>query len=429
MQRADPSRIIRLFDRHRRAGSLAQNHEYVHAPLLTPPPEPPQPPEFELHLLDDLSGVDAADWNRLTDVHPLLSHEFFHALHSTGCASDDSGWLPRFLTLWDRAAPDPASASAALRLKAAMPLYLKSHSYGEYVFDWAWADAYQRHGLAYYPKLLAAIPFSPVSGPRLLATTDAERSALLRAALALARDTSSLHILFPQAEEATLMQSEGMMLRSGVQFHWNNPGYASFEEFLAQMSHDKRKKIKQERRKLRDAGASFRRLRGNEIEEHDWAFFARCYQRTYREHRSTPYLNLEFFQRLGQTMPQHALLIVAELDGKPIASALNLYSQETLYGRYWGALQYLPCLHFETCYYQALEFCIEEGIKVFEGGAQGEHKLARGFLPVKTQSAHWLAHPEFSDAVERFLEREQLGIARYVDELNEHSPYKAGDAD
>ena len=397
--------------------------------MLTRPPGLTQSPELDLRLLENLSGVHAADWNRLAAGHPLLSHEFFHALHSTGCASADSGWLPQFLTLWDKTAPGNAGGPTAPRLKAAMPLYLKSHSYGEYVFDWAWADAYQRHGLAYYPKLLAAIPFSPVSGPRLLATTDAERSALLCAALALARDTSSLHILFPQAEEATLMQSEGMMLRSGVQFHWNNPGYASFEEFLAQMSHDKRKKIKQERRKLRDAGASFRRLRGNEIEEHDWAFFARCYQRTYREHRSTPYLNLEFFQRLGQTMPQHTLLIVAELDGKPIASALNLYSQETLYGRYWGALQYLPCLHFETCYYQALEFCIEEGIKVFEGGAQGEHKLARGFLPVKTQSAHWLAHPEFSDAVERFLEREQLGIARYVDELNEHSPYKAAEAD
>jgi predicted N-acyltransferase len=305
-----------------------------------------------------------------------------------------------------------------------MPLYLKSHSYGEYVFDWAWADAYQRHGLRYYPKLLAAIPFSPVSGPRLLAASDAERTALLRAALALARNTSSLHVLFPQPAEAALMRSAGMMLRSGVQFHWTNPGYGSFDDFLSQLAHDKRKKIKQERRKVRDAGVSFRRLRGAEVTERDWAFFASCYQRTYREHRSTPYLNLEFFQRLGQTMPQHVLLIVAERDARPIASALNLYSRETLYGRYWGAQEYLPCLHFETCYYQALEFCIEQNIKVFEGGAQGEHKLARGFLPVNTQSAHWLAHPEFSDAVERFLEREQKGVARYVDELNEHSPYK-----
>ena len=381
-----------------------------------------QLPKFELRVLDDLSGVDAADWNRLARGHPMLSHQFFHALHQSGCASADSGWLPQFLSLWDRAGEKSADAPA--RLRAALPLYLKSHSYGEYVFDWAWADAYHRHGLAYYPKLLAAIPFSPVSGPRLLAVDDSARAALVDAALAFAQNTSSLHVLFPQPQEAVLLRAAGMMLRSSVQFHWNNPGYASFEEFLSQMSRDKRKKIRQERRRVGDAGAKFRRLRGAEIQESDWAFFARCYRRTYREHHSTPYLTLEFFQRLGQTMPGNLLLIIAELNDRPIASALNLYSQETLYGRYWGAMQYLPCLHFETCYYQALEFCIEENIKLFEGGAQGEHKLARGFLPVKTLSAHWLAHPEFSDAVERFLEREHQGIARYVDELNEHSPYK-----
>jgi len=386
-------------------------------------------PEFRARVLDDLSAVDPADWNRLAAGHPMLSHEFFHALHQSGCATADSGWLPQFLTLWDEAAPGDARGLPASRLRGAMPLYLKAHSYGEYVFDWAWADAYQRHGLAYYPKLLAAIPFSPVSGPRLLAATDAERTALARAALALAQNTSSLHVLFPQPQEAALLQTKGMMLRSSVQFHWTNPGYACFDEFLAQMSHDKRKKIKQERRKVHAAGVRFRRLRGTEIKEGDWAFFVRCYKRTYRAHRSTPYLNLEFFQRLGKTMPQHVLLIMAEREGRPIASALNLYSQETLFGRYWGAEEYLPCLHFETCYYQALEFCIEQGIKLFEGGAQGEHKLARGFLPVKTLSAHWLAHPEFSDAVGRFLEREHQGIERYVDELNEHSPYKGAAED
>ena len=381
-------------------------------------------PEIHARVVDDLAGVDAADWNRLAGGHPLLSHQFFHALHQTGCAAADSGWLPQFLTLWDEGARGDENQIPARRLRAAMPLYLKSHSYGEYVFDWAWADAYQRHGLAYYPKLLAAIPFTPVSGPRLLAASDADRAALVSAALALAQNASSLHILFPQPQEAALMQAAGMMLRSSVQFHWRNPGYASFDEFLAHMSHDKRKKIRQERRKVRDAGVSFRRLRGDDIKESDWTLFARCYNGTYRAHRSTPYLSLEFFRRLGQTMPQHLLLVVAELEGKPIASALNLYSQHTLFGRYWGALQYLPCLHFETCYYQALEFCIEQNIQVFEGGAQGEHKLARGFLPVKTLSAHWLAHPEFSDAVERFLEREHLGIDLYVDELNEHSPFK-----
>jgi len=380
-------------------------------------------PEIHARVLDDLSGVDPSDWNRLALGHPMLSHAFFHALHQSACATADSGWLPQFITLWDEA-PDAAAGSPPPRLRAAMPLYLKSHSYGEYVFDWAWADAYQRQGLAYYPKLLGAIPFSPVSGPRLLAATDAERAALVRAALALARNVSSLHVLFPQPAEAALMQSAGMILRSGVQFHWTNPGYASFDEFLEQLSRDKRKKIRQERRRVSDAGVSFRRLCGSDIKEDDWVFFARCYNRTYREHRSTPYLNLEFFRRLGLTMPQHVLLVVAERNGRPIASALNLYSPDTLYGRYWGAMEYVPCLHFEACYYQALEFCIERNIRVFEGGAQGEHKLARGFLPAQTLSAHWLAHPEFSSAVERFLEREQRGMARYVDELNEHTPYK-----
>ena len=310
-------------------------------------------PELRVRVLEDLSGVAPSEWDRLAGAHPMLSHAFFHALHQTGCAAADSGWLPQFITLWDQAPSGEGGAGGTLaspRLRAAMPLYVKSHSYGEYVFDWAWAEAYQRHGLEYYPKLLAAIPFSPVSGERLLACTDEERAALIRAALALAKNTSSLHVLFPQPAEAELLQSAGMMLRSGVQFHWNNPGYASFEAFLSQLSRDKRKKIRQERRKVQDAGVRFRRLGGKEITEEDWAFFARCYDRTYREHRSTPYLNLDFFRRLGQTMPQHVLLIVAELDGRPIASALNLYSAQTLYGRYWGAVEYLPCLHFETCY-------------------------------------------------------------------------------
>ena len=382
-------------------------------------------PKTQIRVLDDLSEVDASEWNRLAAGHPMSSHEFFQALHQSGCAGDASGWRPQFLTLWQGDSRERTNQSARRCLLAAMPLYLKSHSYGEYVFDWAWAEAYQRHGLEYYPKLLAAIPFSPVSGPRLLATTDAERATLVRSALALSQRVSSLHVLFPQPQEAALMQAAGMMLRTSVQFHWTNPGYATFDEFLAQMSHDKRKKIKQERRKVREAGVRFRRLRGDEIKERDWVLFTRCYNHTYRAHHSTPYLNLEFFERLGESMPRHVLLVVAELAGKPIASALNLYSPHTLYGRYWGALEYVPDLHFETCYYQALEFCIEQGIRSFEGGAQGKHKLARGFLPVKTLSAHWLARPEFADAVERFLEREQMGIERYVDELNEHTPFKS----
>jgi predicted N-acyltransferase len=369
-----------------------------------------------VRILDSLAAVDAAQWDRLAGGHPFLSHAFLHTLHETGCACEASGWLPQFVTLWN----DDT-------LVGALPLYLKTHSYGEYVFDWAWADAYNRHGLDYYPKLLSAIPFSPVSGPRLLAADAATRRALIDAALALAHRLSSLHCLFPSEDEALEWQAAGMMLRQGVQFHWENRGYRDFEDFLAQLSHDKRKKIRQERRRVREAGVVLHRLCGNDITAGHWRFFTRCYNLTYRAHHSTPYLNLAFFERLGATMPDKVLMILAERDGVPLAATLNIYTQEALYGRYWGAIEHVPMLHFEACYYQALEFCIERGIKVFEGGAQGEHKLARGFLPTKTWSAHWLQHPSFANAVEDFLAREARGINRYVDELNDHSPFKSSD--
>jgi len=367
-----------------------------------------------LKVVDSLGAIDPEAWNALAAGHPFLRHEFLHALHETGCACDRTGWSPRYITLWQSES-----------LVGAMPLYAKSHSYGEYVFDWAWADAYHRSGLAYYPKLLAAVPFSPVTGPRLLARDHASRSILVRAALELAREVSSLHVLFPSENEAREMEEAGMMLRRAVQFHWENRGYASFDEFLADLASAKRKKIRQERRRVREAGARIRRLVGREISDEDWRFFTRCYNGTYRAHHSSPYLNLDFFRRLSESLPEHVLMVVADLEGKPIASALNIFSRDVLYGRYWGSIGHVPLLHFETCYYQALEFCIERGIRIFEGGAQGEHKLARGFMPTRTWSAHWLRHPEFSDAVEKFLARESKGIERYVDELNEHSPFRA----
>jgi predicted N-acyltransferase len=303
-------------------------------------------------------------------------------------------------------------------------MYLKSHSRGEYVFDWAWADAYHRHGLDYYPKLLAAVPFSPVTGPRILARDAATRTRLAAAALELARSASSLHVLFPEPGEAQELQRLGMMIRRGVQFHWRNDSYRSFDDFLARLAHDKRKKIRQERRKLGESGISFRRLVGRDITPEHWKFFTRCYNGTYRAHHSTPYLNLAFFQRLGETLARNVLLVLAEFEARPLASALNIFSRDVLYGRYWGTLRYVPNLHFETCYYQAIEFCIERGIDVFEGGAQGEHKLARGFHAVETCSAHWLKHPAFADAVEKFLDREAAGVERYIDELNERSSFR-----
>ena len=366
-----------------------------------------------LRVLETLAGVAPDEWNALAENHPFLRHEFLHAMHQTGCASERTGWVPQYLSLWRDG-----------RLAGAMPLYLKEHSRGEYVFDWAWADAYHRHGLEYYPKLLCAVPFSPVTGPRLLAPTRDTRQRLARAAMELAKSTSSLHVLFPDADQAEEFAARGMMLRRGVQFHWRNENYRSFDDFLARLSHDKRKKIKQERRKVQEAGLALRRLEGRDIGEEHWRFFTRCYNGTYRAHHSTPYLNLTFFQRLGEVMPENLLLVVAELDGKPVASALNVVGGGVLYGRYWGSIGYVPNLHFETCYYQAIEYCIERNISVFEGGAQGEHKLSRGFSPVPTVSAHWLKHPAFSDAVEKFLDRESQGVEQYIDELTDRSPFR-----
>jgi predicted N-acyltransferase len=369
-----------------------------------------------IRIVDTLEAIEPRAWNALAAGHPFLRHEFLHALHDTGCACERTGWAPRYLTLWRENA-----------LVGAMPLYLKSHSYGEYVFDWAWAEAYHRHGLTYYPKLLGAVPFSPVTGPRLLAQDSTTRALLAHGALELAREASSLHVLFPTETEARELEAAGMLLRRSVQFHWENRGYASFEEFLADLASAKRKKIRQERRRVQEAGVRIRRLTGADVTEAHWRFFTRCYNSTYRAHHSSPYLNLALFLRLGETMPEHILMVIAEMEGKPVASSLNLFSPTTLYGRYWGSVTHVPLLHFEVCYYQAMEFCIERGIRVFEGGAQGEHKLARGFMPVQTWSAHWLQRPEFSNAVAKFLASESAGIEGYVDELHEHSPFRQND--
>jgi hypothetical protein len=376
---------------------------------------------YRTRIVSSLAEIGQAEWDALVaaqpDANPFLSFAFLHALHETGCASAKTGWKPQYLTLWQ-----------ADRLAAALPLYAKSHSYGEYVFDWAWADAYHRNGLDYYPKLLSAIPFTPVTGSRLLAHTPAAGKALIDALRVIQQrsDVSSTHVLYAPETQAQALQDAGFMLRTGVQFHWVNGGYQSFEDFLSTLERKKRKNIRAERRKVQEEGIRFRHVPGKEATEADWRFFKRCYDHTYAAHYSTPYLNLDFFLRIGAAMPQHILLVIAERDGKPIASSLLIHTEETLYGRYWGALREVPCLHFETAYYQPLEFCIANGIRYFEGGAQGEHKMARGFLPQKTWSAHWLAHPAFADAIEHFLRREVGGIEAYIDELNERSPFKSG---
>lgn len=382
---------------------------------------------YRTRILSTLADAGQPAWDALlaaqSDPNPFLSYAFLHALHESGSAAEASGWQPQYLTLWTG---DGDNA----QLAAALPMYAKFHSYGEYVFDWAWADAYRRSGLEYYPKLLSAIPFTPVSGNRLLAIDDAARTALLQALQGVqqASGLSSTHILYPTGAEAGQLAAAGFLLRKGVQFHWQNEGYDSFEQFLSTLEMKKRKNIRAERRKVAEAGITLRQLRGEDATDADWRFFKRCYDSTYRAHHSTPYLNLDFFRRIASTMPQHLLLAIAERDGQPIAASLLVYDDQALYGRYWGCIEHHPCLHFETAYYQPLEFCIANRIPAFEGGAQGEHKMARGFLPQQTWSAHWLAHPGFSDAVERFLAQEGKGIGHYMDELNERNPFRDGTA-
>ena len=376
---------------------------------------PPLPLPSQLRILDTIDGVDAARWDALAGGNPTLAHAFLSALHETGCASGKSGWTPQYLSAWD-----------GERLAGAVPLYVKAHSYGEYVFDWAWAEAHERHGVPYYPKLLAAVPFTPATGARLLAADEAVRRELAAGLVALARnaEVSSLHVLFPHEADVPALREAGLMERTGVQFHWRNPGYRDFEDFLAAFSHDKRKKIRQERKRVATEGVVLRRMTGREAAEADWDFFDSCYRRTYRLHRSTPYLNRAFFRRIARDMPDHVLLVVAEKEGRPIAAALNLFGPHALYGRYWGSTEYVPGLHFEACYYQAIEFCIERRIPLFEGGAQGEHKHARGFAPETTRSFHWLAHPSFARAIDDYLAREGAHISAYVDELNERTPFR-----
>lgn len=352
---------------------------------------------------------------------PFMRHEYLLALHESASAVAKTGWQPQFLSVHE----DDA-------LVAACPLYMKTHSYGEYVFDWAWADAYRRHGLDYYPKLLDAVPFTPVPGPRLLARDAASRVALLKGMqkLVTQADLSSAHLLFLDEADSAAAREAGWMMRTTVQFHWTNrepQPYADFADFLASLQREKRKKIQQERRRVADAGVSFDTLEGAEITEADWDYFYRCYTLTYQMHRSTPYLTRDFFVRMAQTMPENWLLFIARRHGERIAASLIgiAPAKGHAFGRYWGATEAVSCLHFEACYYQPLAWCIAQGYQRFEGGAQGEHKMARGLLPVQTQSAHWLAHPQFAEAVANFLQQEGAGVDQYVDELNERLPFKA----
>ncbi len=387
--------------------------------------------DYVTRVFGDPAAIPRDAWNALLpapgEASPFIRHEYLSALHTSGSAVAETGWTPQFLTLWRH-------NGTADELHAACPLYVKPHSYGEYVFDWAWANAYAEHGLNYYPKAVVAVPFTPVPGARLLARDDTARAVLTQRLLEVceASGLSSLHVLFAQPRDHAACLDHQLMARQTVQFHFQNPGLPDFDALLASLSQDKRKKIRQERRKVSEAGVRFRWARGSDITPADWDFFYRCYERTYREHGNPPYLQRGFFDAMAQDMPEHWLLFVAEnAQGHPIASSLIALSDGSArpavaYGRYWGALERVDCLHFEACYYQPLRWCLAHGVGRFEGGAQGEHKMARALMPVATHSAHWLAHPAFADAVERFLVREGQGVNHYLEHLETRSPFRQG---
>lgn len=374
-----------------------------------------------ISVIGDLANIDRASWDRLANpadhpYDPFLSWDFLQALEESGCASAAKGWQPAHLLARD------ASGAAA----GVMPLYAKDHSYGEYVFDHAWADALQRAGGQYYPKLQCAVPFTPVPGRRVLAPDASVRLALAQAAIGLAQraGASSVHATFADEELVRRLAPLGFQTRTGLQYHWFNRGYATFADFLAELSSQKRKNIRRERERACES-IRIRRLRGDEIKARDWDFFFRCYTDTGSRKWGSPYLNRAFFDLLGQRMADRCVLFVAgEADGTPLASALNLIGGDALYGRYWGRVADVPFLHFELCYYQAIDLAIELKLPRVEAGAQGEHKLARGYVPVQTFSAHWIEHDGLRNAVKHYLRQETPAVVEEAEILSDHAPFK-----
>jgi hypothetical protein len=379
-----------------------------------------------IEVVSKIAEVDSADWDACAGGEdPFVSHAFLNALEVSGSAVGDRGWLPQHLV----------ARNADGRVVGAVPLYLKSHSYGEYVFDWGWADAYERAGGRYYPKLQCAVPFTPVTGPRLLVNADLPADAREQVAdslvagleeVARRHAVSSLHVTFPTRPERDRLAGADFLPRQGLQYHLHNPGYQSFDDFLAALQSRKRKQIKRERREVAESGLRLRRLTGSDLKTRHWDAFYAFYLRTADKRWGFPYLTEAFFHEIGRRMPERILLVMAEeADGTPVAGALNLIGRHALYGRNWGAIEDYDFLHFEACYYQAIEFAIETGLSRVEAGAQGEHKIQRGYLPVATHSAHWIADPALEQAVSDFLQRERRAVDRQIAGLSQHSPYKS----
>lgn len=367
-------------------------------------------------IFGSLSQVTDAQWNSLHDgLNPFVSHEFLSGLEEHGCLRREWGWTPHHVTLWEES-----------ELIAAAPGYLKTNSHGEFVFDHAWAHAYAQYGRDYFPKWLGAVPYSPVTGPRLLARTHSHRKALLDAVIEQSRTAavSSAHINFHAVEEDAEFDMTWLP-RVDVQYHWrNSAGWPDFDSFLAAFDHKHRKNIRQERAKVQRAGVSCRVIHGDEASDDDLATLFGFYLSTFRDYGNSPALTLEFLRHLARVMPRNLVMILAEREGRPIAGALCLRGGDTLYGRYWGSSETLPGLHFETCYYQGIEYCLREGLRVFEPGAQGEHKIARGFLPAFVHSRHWIADADFADALRRWCAEETRSVERYAESLATHSPFR-----
>lgn len=377
--------------------------------------------QLRVQTVTRIGDIDPAAWARLdADGNPFLNHAFLSALERSGCVGDGTGWEPLYLTLHD-----------ASGLAAAAPGWIKTHSYGEFVFDFAWAQAYARHGLRYYPKLVVAAPFTPATGPRLLVRHGLDHAALapaLATTLAEVADRaglSSIHVLFPRDADRAALADAGWLLRRDCQFHWSNRGYGSFEDFLAGFTAEKRKKARRERRRVAESGIVFDTRLGHELREDELATAWELHRLTFLRHGHEPYLNLEFFAEAARTMGDRLMVKLARLDGRIVAAALFFVGTDTLYGRYWGAREEFHSLHFEACYHQGIEFCIERGIARFEPGTQGEHKVARGFEPALTWSAHRIGDGRFRAAIADYLRREALSVDEYAETVRGHVPFRA----
>lgn len=375
---------------------------------------------LKIDILDDISSVSGDSWNNLGAApYPFLKYEFLSALEKHNCLGSKWGWLPQHIVIHD----------SDDKLIAAAPLYIKFNSYGEFVFDWSWAEAYQRNGLVYYPKIVSASPYTPATGPKLLLSKDATNSCkglLIDAAKKVAKknNCSSIHWLFTTNDEMEIFSKRGFLRRTGCQFHWKNKNYKTFDDFLGTLSSSKRKQINRERRRVREAGIQFDIINGETANDDDWEDFHKLYESTFEKKGGMPTLSLAFFKKIALKIPKEVLLIKALHKGKLVAAAFNLVGNKTLYGRHWGCYEEFHSLHFEACYYQGLKYCIDNGLESFEPGAQGEHKISRGFLPTPTWSYHWMENAFFHNNIGKYLEDEHEGMIDYMQELHKHSPYK-----